>query len=144
MTEIYTIGHSNRSIEEFIDLLKYFKIDVVVDVRRFPSSRKFPWFNKEFLREELEKHGIKYFHLGELGGYRREKYVNYAETREFEEAVRKLLTLISPYRRAAIMCSESKWWKCHRRFIAGKIVELGHQVTHILSKNRVQKHLPKQ
>jgi len=121
--KIFTIGHSNRKIEEFLRLLKKNGIEVLIDVRRFPSSKKFPWFNKENLSEILKKENIEYIHFEKLGGFRKEGYENYSKTKEFEDAVKEVLE-IARNKTVCIMCAEKFYWKCHRRFIINKIKEL--------------------
>lgn len=136
---IYTIGHSTRSLEEFIDILKSFQVELVIDVRRFPSSKKFPWFNKESLEEELKKCNICYIHFPELGGYRKGGYLAFSQTEEFEDAIKKLLEMIDD-KTATILCAEILWWRCHRKYIANKLVQLNNQVIHIFTKEKVQEH----
>ena len=140
---IFTIGHSTRSFEEFINILKKFEINLLVDVRRFPKSTKYPHFNKEFLQEELPKHGIHYLHYPELGGFRKEGYENFAKSKEFTDALFNLLKIIDT-KITVIMCAEVLWWRCHRRFIANKLVELGNEVFHIFDQNKLQVHEQKQ
>jgi uncharacterized protein (DUF488 family) len=137
--EIYTIGHSTRSLEEFLEILKNFQIQLVVDVRRFPSSKKFPWFDEENLEEELKKNGIDYIHFPELGGYRKEGYETFSKTEEFSKALEKLIGVVNE-KKAAIMCAESLWWRCHRRYIANALAEKGFQVLHIFNKEKIQEH----
>jgi uncharacterized protein (DUF488 family) len=137
--EIYTIGHSTRSLEEFLEILKNFQIQLVVDVRRFPSSKKFPWFDEENLEEELKKNGIDYIHFPELGGYRKEGYEAFSKTEEFSKALEKLIGVVNE-KKAAIMCAESLWWRCHRRYIANALAEKGFQVLHIFNKEKIQEH----
>src|SRR4051812_35975596 len=103
--KIWTIGHSTRSLEEFLDLLKYFSIQVLVDIRTFPGSRRYPHFNKEFLMQSLDNVGIQYIHMIELGGRRKPDpasvntawrhasfrgYADYMQTPTFTEAITKL------------------------------------------------------
>ena len=137
--EIFTLGHSTRSLEEFLEILKKFQIELVIDVRRFPSSKKFPWFNKENLEKVLEKEKIEYFHFPELGGYRKEGYETFSKSNEFKEAIKKLLRKIDK-KRAVILCSEFKWWKCHRRYIASYLAKMNYKVIHIFTKERIQEH----
>ena len=137
--KIYTIGHSNRKLDEFLKVLKRFEVKLVVDVRRFPSSKKFPWFNKENLEKELKKEGILYLHFSELGGYRKEGYEKFARSKEFEESVKKLLGIINE-KNAVIMCTELLWWRCHRRYIANFLTKLGHKVIHIFDERRSYEH----
>lgn len=137
--KVYTIGHSTRSLEELLELLKKFGIKRVIDVRRFPSSKHFPWFNKEFLAQKLAEENIDYIHLEKLGGYRKEGYKNFTKTEEFEEGIGELKELIKE-KISVIMCSEFKWWKCHRRYIAQRLVQDGIKVVHILTERRIQEH----
>jgi uncharacterized protein (DUF488 family) len=136
---IFTLGHSTRSLEEFLKILKKFQIELVIDVRRWPSSKKFPWFNKDDLEKELKKNKIDYTHFPELGGYRKEGYMAFSKTEEFSEAIKKLLKVIGK-KNAAILCSELLWFRCHRRYIAEKLAMLGHKVIHIFDENRTQEH----
>ncbi len=138
--KIYTIGHSNRSLKEFIDLFKTYKIETLVDVRRWPKSTKFSHFNREVLEHELEKAGVKYVWLGDLlGGYRPGGYEKYMETLQYKRGL-ELLEKIAGKKTAAIMCSEKLWFKCHRRFISNSLVEKGYRVIHIIDKKRTQEH----
>jgi uncharacterized protein (DUF488 family) len=137
--KIYTIGHSTRTLEEFLEILKNFQIQLVVDVRRFPSSKKFPWFNKEILEEEMKKNGIEYIQFPELGGYRKEGYEAFSKTEEFSKSLEKLIEVVNE-KIAAIMCAEAFWWRCHRRYIANALAERRIQVFHILDKQKIQEH----
>jgi len=136
---IYTIGHSTRRIEEFVNILRSYKVELVIDVRRFPSSKKFPWFNKENLEKALKKGGIQYLHFPELGGYRKEGYKKFTKSKEFRENIGKLLEIINE-KNAVIMCTELLWWKCHRRYIANFLTKLGHKVIHIFDERRSYEH----
>ena len=133
------VGHSTRSLEEFLEILKHFKIDIVVDVRKFPSSKKFPHFNKESLEQELNKNNIKYFHLQELGGFREEGYENFSKTEEFKEHLKKLVEIINDSN-SVILCSERYFWRCHRKFVAQQLKKLGYEIVHILDKENVYEH----
>ena len=137
--KIYTIGHSTRSLDEFLNILKRFGIELVIDVRRFPTSKKFPWFNKENLERELEKEKIKYIHFPKLGGYRREGYANFAKSDEFKKAIEELLKKIGK-KVAVILCAERFFWRCHRKYIANYLAELGHKVIHILDEGKTYEH----
>ena len=151
---IWTIGHSTRPIEEFIDLLREFEIGVLVDVRHYPGSRRYPHFHKEALRGALGAAGIRYEHLVELGGRRPARpdshnlawrnasfrgYADYMETEPFRAGVERLLD-IARTDRTAIMCSEAVWWRCHRSMIADYLKAMGVEVLHILSRSKVQEH----
>ena len=133
---VWTIGYDNRSMETFLDLLKEHKIEVVVDVRSFPTSR-IPHFRREELERWLPAHGIAYVWLGrELGGYRRGGYEAYMRTCAFQNGVRRLLQLARE-RRTCIMCMEANPKYCHRRFIAAHLERLGVRVIHILKRGQV-------
>ena len=132
---IYTLGTSTRSPEEFIRLLKGHGIEVVMDVRRFPSSR-FEYFGGEKLAGLLEGAGIGYVAMGqELGGYRKGGYQAFTTTTEFGESVEKLEELALS-RRATILCAERLPWRCHRRFIGFELEKRGWQVIHIIDEKR--------
>lgn len=132
MKIIYTIGHSTHSAETFLEMLKSFKVETLVDIRSFPGSRNFPQFNQENLNEVLDGHGIRYIHLKDLGGRRKVQkdsknhrwrnasfraYADYMETPEFENALHELekIATESP---TAYMCSEAVWWRCHRSLVS--------------------------
>ena len=153
---LFTIGHSNRSFEEFKCLLKEFQIQVIADVRRYPSSRKFPHFNQDTLSGLLEAEGIQYVWMEALGGLRhtgRDKkspnvglrspaFRNYADhmmTEKFLDAAQKLLVLAAK-EPTAIMCAERFFWKCHRRLLSDFLVARGVDVTHILELNNLRLH----
>lgn len=140
--KIYTLGHSTRNFEEFLEILKNFKIKLVIDVRRFPSSKKFPWFSKEILEKKLNENKIQYIHFPVLGGYRKEGYENFSKSKEFSQGIEKLIEIINN-KIVVILCSEFLWFRCHRRYIANYLVELGHQVIHIFDENKIQEHKPK-
>jgi len=138
--QIFTVGHSNRSMREFIEILKIHEIKRVIDVRRFPTSRKFPHFNRESLERDLKEHKIEYFYLGgSLGGFRRGGYKSYTKTKEFKEGVKKLLSLAKGSK-TAIMCAEALWFKCHRRYISDELVKLGNEVFHVVDEKRIYRH----
>ena len=129
---VYTVGHSTRSLEELISLLKEHRIEAVADVRRFPRSRRNPQFNREVLEEVLPQRGIEYHWLGEeLGGYRSGGYEAYIGSDGFERGIERLEDL-SRRRRTAVMCAEKLWFRCHRRFIADEMAKRGWEVWHII------------
>ena len=151
---IWTVGHSTRTIEEFIDILRRNQIEILVDVRHFPGSRKFPHFNKVALHDVLAAAGIRYEHLVGLGGRRPVRpdshnvawrndsfrgYADYMETQPFRDGVDRLLE-IARAGRTAIMCSEAVWWRCHRSMIADYLKATGAHVFHILGPNKAQEH----
>jgi len=151
---ILTIGHSTRTIAEFIVLLKQVKIDLVVDVRSIPRSRKVPQFNLDMLPNSLALEGIGYQHLSALGGRRHHRkseppstntfwrvlafrnYADYAQTDAFRVGLNELLTLTHDHR-CAIMCAEAVWWRCHRRIITDYLLAQGILVEHIMGPGQV-------
>ena len=143
---IWTIGHSTRTLEIFLDLLAVYRIEAVADVRRFPGSRRYPHFAKDALAETLPTHGIVYQWLPRLGGRRPVRpdspndgwrnasfrgYADYLASAEFAEGLDELLALAGE-RRTAIMCAEAVWWRCHRALIADVLRVRGIEVIHIL------------
>lgn len=154
MPPLWTIGHSTRTIEEFVAILQHHQIEILVDVRHFPGSRRLPQFNKEALDDALSAASIRYEHLIELGGRRAPRsdshnvawrnasfrgYADYMETEAFQNGIERLLK-IAGTGRTAIMCSEAVWWRCHRSMIADYLKVCGMPVFHILSLTKVQEH----
>ncbi|HET7178482.1 MAG TPA: DUF488 domain-containing protein [Chryseosolibacter sp.] len=151
---MWTIGHSTRSLSEFVDLLLPNNIRVLVDIRAFPGSRRFPHFNKENLSASLNQLGIDYVHLPGLGGRRKPKenstntawrhpsfrgYADYMETDEFRRHIATLEELASKTN-TAYMCSEAPWWKCHRALVSDYLKTRGWTVLHIMEKNKLTEH----
>ena len=152
---IFTIGHSTRSLEEFIELLRESAIALVVDVRSMPRSRTNPQFNKDALPGALASARIGYEHMAELGGLRGRQrevgpspndywriesfrnYADYALTPPFRAGLDRLRTRAQE-RRCAIMCAETLWWRCHRRIIADYLLAAGCDVRHILGTGQVE------
>ena len=152
---VWTIGHSTRSIDEFISLLTQNEINLLADVRLFPGSRRYPQFGKEALAQSLKAHGSRYEHFPELGGRRKPKadshntawrnasfrgYADYMETERFQKGVERLLGLASEAGRLAIMCAEAVWWRCHRSLISDNLKARGIEVMHILHANKIEPH----
>jgi|SRR6266516_4318682 len=152
--EVWTVGHSTRPIDELIETLKSFKIALLVDVRSYPGSRRYPQFNKANLADSLEAAGITYVHKPQLGGRRRARkdstniawrnesfrgYADYMETESFREAIEDLLELAREDR-TAVMCAEAVWWRCHRALISDYLKARGITVTHILAADKSQPH----
>lgn len=133
---IYSIGHSTRSLDEMVQLLAAYGIETLVDVRRFPRSRKNPQFNREALEEALPERGIEYRWLGDaLGGFRDGGYEGYLATEEFRRGLAEL-EAIAAGKQTTFMCAEKLFFRCHRRFIAAALVERGWQVWHIIEAGR--------
>lgn len=141
---IYTVGHGNKSIEELLQILKKDKIECLVDVRSYPGSRKYPHFNKENLQVTMKEHNIIYVHILDLGGRRNKKtdkhtsievaafasYACHMESEEFLEGYEDLKK-IAKVCKTAYMCSETLWWKCHRRMISDRFEYDNWQVYHL-------------
>lgn len=140
MKKIYTIGTSNRTLKEFIEILKKLNIETAVDVRSFPNSKRFPHFSQNELSLNLEKAGIKYIYLGkELGGFRKGGYEKYMKTEEFKEGIKKLEE-IGKNSPTVFFCCEKLFFRCHRRFIADELTLRGWKVYHIIEPQSVQEH----
>jgi hypothetical protein len=151
----FTIGHSTRSFGQFAGLLRGNGVEHLVDVRRFPHSRRHPHFDAESLPEGLRVGaGIGYTHLPGLGGRRQTEpdspntgwgnpsfrgYADHMRTPEFRENLQKLLELCER-ERVYLMCSEAVWWRCHRRMVSDALVERDVTVEHILGEGRRQTH----
>lgn len=137
---MYTVGHSTRSLEEFVELLKHYGITLLIDIRRFPSSKKFPWFTREFLAEALNKAGIQYRWLGEdLGGYRTGGYKAHQKTAAYRRGIEEVKRLAKT-ETVALMCAELLWFRCHRRFVSDTLVREGFEVVHLYDLKRTQIH----
>lgn len=136
---IYTIGTSTRRLREFIETLKYYRVERAIDVRHFPTSSRFPHFKKERLNRSLPGKGIDYIFLGEkLGGFRTGGYEAYMKTVEFNEGLRDL-EKVAGEKVSAFFCAEKLFWRCHRRFVADALVKKGWEVYHVIEKGRVMK-----
>jgi len=132
---IWTIGHSNCSIETFLQLLGEYGIQVLVDVRSFPTS-KIEHFKREQMEKWLPEHGIECVWVGkELGGYRQGGYKRHMRTKLFREGIRQLLE-IAKVKPTCIMCMEVKPKYCHRRFISAHLERKGVKVIHIIEKGQ--------
>jgi uncharacterized protein (DUF488 family) len=151
---VWTIGHSTRKFEELVEMLRSFQIEMLVDIRSFPGSRRYPEFNKETLENTLPENNITYFHLKNLGGRRKVNrdsvntawrhlafrgYADYMETDAFKEAIKKL-ELIAQETRTAYMCSEAVWWRCHRSMVSDYLKIHGWKVMHIMDVGKSEEH----
>ena len=151
---IWTIGHSTRTADAFIELLRFQQIELVVDVRRYPGSRRHPQFNSGPLARALAEAGIDYQPAPELGGRRTPRpdsrntawrnasfrgYADYMETAPFATALDALVAGAST-RRTAVMCAEAVWWQCHRSLIADALKARGVEVLHILDGPKIAEH----
>ncbi len=138
--ELYTIGHSTRSISDLINVLKHYQIQLLVDIRHFPRSRHNPQFNKEELEKAMPKHGIEYLWMESLGGFRSGGYLTHTKTKEFRKGLSDL-TEIARDKRTSVMCAEILWFKCHRRFVADILKRKKWKVIHIYDEDRFDKHM---
>ena len=151
----FTIGHSNRGIDEFVALLSGAQIGLVVDIRRIPRSRANPQFNDDALPQALASGGIEYERIAALGGLRGKarsvapeingfwsnqsfhNYADYALSPEFHAGLEHLIQQ-GRRRRCALMCSEAVWWRCHRRIVADHLIARGETVFHIMGEGRLE------
>jgi uncharacterized protein (DUF488 family) len=151
---VYTLGHSTRTADELLDLLRRHAVRGVADVRRYPASRRHPQFAREVLQESLPAAGVRYDWLPALGGRRpvrpdsphvawREAgfrgYADHMETAEFAEGLSALLALAAE-RPTAIMCAEAVPWRCHRSLVADVLTVRGAHVEHITGLGRSSPH----
>lgn len=153
--QLFTIGHSTRTWQELVRLLKQHQINILVDIRRFPGSRRYPHFNKSEMQGALGEHQIDYIHLEALGGkrepikdgknkgWRNKSFRGYADhmaSSEFKKGIEQLLALLQDSR-VAIMCAEAVPWRCHRTLVSDYLVCIFDlQVYHIISDNKMQRH----
>lgn len=151
----FTIGHSNRSLAAFIELLREAEVKRLVDIRKIPMSRANPQFNMDALSTTLADVQMSYEHIAALGGLRHgaktfpattngmwtnesfHNYADYALTAQFQEGFQHLLEE-GHKQRSAIMCAEAVWWRCHRRIIADYLLARGEIVFHIMGANRIE------
>ena len=157
MTEsvpVYTIGHSTRTIPEFVHLLRSGEVELVVDVRSVPRSKTNPQFNLDALSAELAPYQIAHMRIAELGGLRKRtadippdvngywenrsfhNYADYALSDAYRMGLAQLLE-VAAQRRTAIMCAEAVWWRCHRRIIADYLICAGRHVSHLMGDDKV-------
>jgi uncharacterized protein (DUF488 family) len=152
---VLTVGHSNHSLERFLALLARHGVEALVDIRRFPGSRKHPHFHQDSLAAAVPKSGVDYHWLGALGGRRRKQrdespnlglenqgfrnYADYMLTDEFRQGVKTLLE-IARRKPTALMCAEGLFWRCHRRLVSDFLVANGVAVQHIMPGGELRPH----
>jgi uncharacterized protein (DUF488 family) len=152
---LYTVGHSTRSLDDFIETLHAHQIQTLVDVRAFPMSRRLPQFNRESFENSLPAAGIRYVWMKALGGYRKKvredsphlalrnasfrNYADYMLTPEFEKTMAELVALAESSR-TAYMCAERVYFRCHRMLVSDWLVAHGHEVVHIDGTGPVKPH----
>ena len=152
---VCTVGHSTRTLDEFVELLRAGRVDLLVDIRSTPRSRTNPQYNLDTLPESLARWQIGHLRIEELGGRRRKSttvpsevnafwtnqsfhnYADYALSAQFRRGLDQLMDLAGE-RRCAIMCSEAVWWRCHRRFVADYLLDAGWEVLHLMGRDRVE------
>ena len=154
LRKIWTIGHSTRTFEELVDLLRHYEIEAVADVRRFPGSRRYPYFQRDELAVGLPAQGIAYQWIPKLGGRRpvhRDSpntawrnasfrgYADYMASTEFAEGLDELLRFAEA-QRTAMMCAEAVWWRCHRSMLADFLSVRGIEVIHIIDERHGNPH----
>jgi uncharacterized protein (DUF488 family) len=154
-TPFFTIGHSNRSLEAFVALLREADVAIVADIRRLPGSRACPQFDAEPLQAALAQVQVAYAPIPELGGRRGKavdasqgrnglwtnasfrNYADYALTPPFQVGLQRLLDA-GDRRRCAMMCAEAVWWRCHRRIVADYLLARGETVFHVMGEGRLE------
>ncbi|MDQ2944473.1 MAG: DUF488 domain-containing protein [Acidobacteriota bacterium] len=151
---VYTIGHSTRPADEFIRILRAFGIELLVDIRTVPRSRRNPQYDQESLSDLLANHNIRYVHMKALGGLRRAKkdsvngawqnasfrgYADYMQTEEFARAVDELVASAGE-RKTVIMCAEAVPWRCHRSLVGDALLVRGIEVLDIMNEKSAKPH----
>ena len=151
----FTIGHSTRTMEAFLNLLRVAQVTVIADIRSVPRSKTNPQYNYDLLPETLAASQVGYEHIAELGGLRGKSktappdvngfwenqsfhnYADYSLTAPFHAGLNKLMDLARA-QRCAMMCSEAVWWRCHRRLVADHLLARGESVFHLMGNDTVQ------
>jgi uncharacterized protein (DUF488 family) len=155
--QLFSIGHSNQPLDRFLGVLAQHQIETLVDIRRFPGSRKYPHWNQENLAASLQEAEIEYHWIEGLGGRRRSKkaappssnlglrnesfrsYADYMLTEEFHQAAGKLLE-IAAHTRTTVMCAEAVYWRCHRRLVSDYLLANNVTVQHIFPTGKIRPH----
>jgi uncharacterized protein (DUF488 family) len=159
MARLYTIGHSNRSFDDFVSILLGAGVGIVADIRKLPGSRSNPAYDGNALAARLTDRRIDYRHLPALGGRRGRQpdasggtnaawrnrsfrnYADYALTDDFAAGLDELIALAEA-RPTAMMCAEAVWWRCHRRIVADHLLFRGHEVVHLMGEARAEPARP--
>jgi uncharacterized protein (DUF488 family) len=154
MAVVFTVGHSTRSIEEFVELLKINVVERLIDVRTVPHSRHNPQFEQTALKKSLPGYDVEYMYMKELGGLRPKaknsanmgwhnesfrNYADYMQTEAFAEGIEKLIKFASQ-KPTAIMCAEAVPWRCHRSLIGDALLVRNVRVCDIMSKTSTKDH----
>ncbi|HTS65049.1 MAG TPA: DUF488 domain-containing protein [Candidatus Acidoferrales bacterium] len=150
-----TIGHSTRTIEEFLEILRAHGVEVLADIRTVPKSRHNPQFHRDALEPALAAAGIRYVHMPGLGGLRHARkdsintgwrnasfrgYADYMQTPEFAQHLAGLIAIEKEGRTAAMMCAEAVPWRCHRTLVADALLIRGVGTAHIMSATKTNPH----
>ncbi len=151
---IWTIGHSTRTLDEFVAVLEQYGVQAIADVRRHPGSRRLPQFGQAALQESLESRGFGYLWIAELGGRRRpvkdspnaawrnisfQGYADHLESHTFKQGLKALLEFADT-QRTAMMCAELLWWRCHRALVSDVLKLHGMGVLHIQDDKHLTEH----
>ena len=151
---VWTIGHSTRSLDEIVNILTSFQIEIVIDIRAYPGSKRYPHFNKESLITSLKDQKIEYVHLPGLGGRRKplpnstnsawrneafRGYADHMESKEFRDSIQRMEEIANE-KRVVYMCSESVWWRCHRALVSDYLKARGWKVMHIMNESKSSEH----
>lgn len=151
---IWTVGHSSRTWTAFLALIRAHDIEAIVDVRRFPGSRRYPWFARDMMSGQLSSDGVDYLWLEALGGRRKAQpgspngawrnaafqgYADHMTSTVFQAGLSQVIDL-GTRKHTAVMCAEALWWQCHRRLIADLLSYRGHEVLHIMDEKTAQPH----
>jgi uncharacterized protein (DUF488 family) len=153
--DAFTMGFSNRTWEETLEILRVFRIGQLIDIRMLPGSKHTPQFNLEHLQQELPKAGIEYIHMKKLGGLRKPRkdsqvnsawqnsgfrgYADYMQTPEFGGALDELIRLFSE-KTTVYCCTEAVFWRCHRQLVSDALLVRGYHIGHIFSATKVEEH----
>jgi len=153
--DAYTMGFSNRTWDQTLEILQAFRIERLIDIRTLPGSKHTPQFNLEHLQQALPIEGVEYIHLKGLGGLRKPRkdltlnaawensgfrgYADYMQTPEFEEALNQLIAFLKE-KTTVYCCTESVFWRCHRQLVSDALLVRGYQTGHIFSASKVEAH----
>jgi len=153
--DVYTLGFSNRTWEQTIQILEAFEIRRLVDIRTLPGSKHTPQFNLEHLKDALPRGGIEYIHMKSLGGLRKpikdstlnaawrnagfRAYADYMQTPAFDAAVAELIGLLKE-KTTVYCCTEAVFWRCHRQLVSDALLVRGYRIGHIFSAVKVEEH----
>jgi len=153
--DAYSMGFSNRTWEQTLEILARFGVQRLVDIRTLPGSKHTPQFNLEYMRDALPAAGIEYVHMKSLGGLRKplkestlnaawqnsgfRGYADYMQTPEFEHALNELIALLKE-RKTVYCCTEAVFWRCHRQLVSDALLVRGYRIGHIFSVSKVEEH----